>query len=72
MQDVFDRWQITPLTIVYEDFIARYEHTLRDVLAFLEAPDHQSLAIPAPSFAPIADDIAEQWYARYCAEHPLP
>jgi LPS sulfotransferase NodH len=72
IQEVFDRWHITPYTIVYEDFIARYEQTLRDVLAFLEVPSHESLAIPSPSFAPTADDIAEQWYARYCAERPLP
>jgi len=72
MQDVFDRWQITPFTIVYEDFIARYEQTLREVLAFLDVAAHESLAIPTPSFAPIADDIAERWYTRYCAEHALP
>jgi len=71
IQEVFDRWHITPYTIVYEDFIARYEQTLRDVLAFLKIPSHESLAIPSRSFAPTADDIAEQWYARYCAERPL-
>lgn len=72
MQEVFDRWHITPYTIVYEDFIARYEQTLREVLGFLDVASHELLAIPSPSFAPVADDIAERWYARYCAEHPLP
>jgi hypothetical protein len=36
--------------------------------AILDVPSHESLAIPSQSFAPTADDIAEQWYARYCAE----
>lgn len=61
-----------PHAIVYEDFIASYEQTLREVLAFLAVLSHESLAIPPPSFHPIADDIVERWYARYCTEHPLP
>jgi trehalose 2-sulfotransferase len=68
IQDVFDRWNLAPYTIVYEDFIARYADTVRDVLAFLGAP---AVAIPAPSYARLADDLSERWYRRYCDEHPI-
>ena len=53
------------MTIVYEDFIARYDDTVRDVLAFVGAP---AAPIPAPSYARLADDVSDRWYARYLAE----
>ena len=47
MQDQFDTWGVVPHTIVYEDFIASYESTVRDLLDFLHVPGRQGIPIPA-------------------------
>jgi trehalose 2-sulfotransferase len=65
MQEQFDRWGVVPYTIVYEDFIARYEATLRALLDHLAIPGRQGIAIRAPAFHPLADDVSEAWYQRY-------
>jgi LPS sulfotransferase NodH len=72
IQELFDRWHVVPYTIVYEDFVARYDETVKDVLAFLDVPAHQSVVVPRPAFAAASDDVSQRWYDRYCAEHPLP
>lgn len=56
---------IEPLRIVYEDFIADYEATIRRVLAYLDIPGHRSVAIPPPPIKKQADGINEEWLARY-------
>jgi LPS sulfotransferase NodH len=68
MQEQFDRWRLLPYTIVYEDLIARYEPTVRDLLEFLEIPGREDTAIPAPAFAQMADDISDAWCQRYRLE----
>jgi trehalose 2-sulfotransferase len=59
------RWNVAPFTIVYEDMIASYERTVRDVLDFVGVPGREGLAIPAPALARLADDLSEAWYQRY-------
>ncbi len=68
MQEVFDRWGVVPYTIVYEDFIASYEQTVRGLLDFLEIPGRESVAIPAPAFDRLADAASEAWYQRFRKE----
>jgi LPS sulfotransferase NodH len=68
IQEQFDRWGVVPYTVVYEDFIARYESTVRGVLDFLEVPHRVDVGIPAPAFAPLADDISEAWFQRFRRE----
>ncbi|RAP77421.1 Stf0 family sulfotransferase [Paenibacillus montanisoli] len=58
---------ITPMTIVYEDFIANYEDTVRDVLAYLEI-DSEGVQVAPPEFDRIADQVAEQWVQRFREE----
>ena len=72
IHDVLRRWDVQPHTMVYEDFIASYEDTVRGVLDLLEIPGARSLPVPAPSFARLADELSEQWYERYVAEHGRP
>jgi LPS sulfotransferase NodH len=68
IQARFDRWAIVPHTVVYEDFIASYEATLRTILDFLELPAPPPLHIPAPAFAPLADEVSETWTERFHRE----
>jgi LPS sulfotransferase NodH len=66
IQDLFDRWKIAPHSVFYEDLVADHERTVRGVLAFLELP--APMTIPAPAFAPVADEVSERWYQRFLAE----
>jgi trehalose 2-sulfotransferase len=68
MQEVFDRWNVVPYTIVYEDFIAAYEKTVRDAIDFLDVPDRETVAIRPPSFDRLADDVSDAWYERFRRE----
>lgn len=56
--------QIIPMTIVYEDFIERYEETVFEVLHFLNIST-DGVRVVAPFFDPIADEIAESWVQRF-------
>jgi len=64
MQEFFSDGKISPLTIVYEDFILNYEETIRLVLGYLGL-DHTSVEIPPPSLDPTADGISEEWAQRF-------
>ena len=68
IQEQFDRWGIVPLTVVYEDFVASFEPTVRGVLDFLHIPGRHDVAIPAPAFERLADDVSEDWYQRFRRE----
>lgn len=68
-QQFFQRNQIKPFTMVYEDFVDRYAETLRDILAYLGLswPDDQS--VPQAVIQRVSDEINEAWYAQYMSEH---
>jgi trehalose 2-sulfotransferase len=67
IQEFFAEGNIIPLTIVYEDFIQEYEKTVRKILEFLEL-DRMGIQIPAPSLAPTADHVSEEWVGRFREE----
>lgn len=66
IQAVFDRWSVTPHVVVYEDAVADFDTTMRGLLWFLDAP--AGTPVTEPAFARLADDLSEQWYARFLAE----
>ena len=63
-----DAWSLEPLTIVYEDLVARFEATVRSVLEFLRVPHAHAVTIRPPAFEALADEINEAWYERFLAE----
>jgi LPS sulfotransferase NodH len=65
IQDRFDRWSIVPHTVIYEDFIANYEVTVRGVLDYLQIPDRRGIPIPAPAYDALADEVSEAWTVRF-------
>jgi LPS sulfotransferase NodH len=67
IQEFFDEGNIVPLTIVYEDFVQRYEETIREILQYLQL-EHTLAEIPSPYFAQTADDISEKWTQRFRQE----
>jgi LPS sulfotransferase NodH len=66
-QEFFAEGSIVPLTIVYEDFILRYEETVYNVLHFLGL-EHVSVHVPPPSLDQTADEMTEQWVQRFRQE----
>ncbi|UVI29391.1 Stf0 family sulfotransferase [Paenibacillus spongiae] len=68
MAEFFAEERITPLTVVYEDFILDYEGTVRGLLKYLEIPEADNVTIAPPYYDGIADDIAEEWVQRYREE----
>jgi trehalose 2-sulfotransferase len=64
----FRECEVEPLTIVYEDFIGRYEETVREILRYLEVPEADTVAITEPRRDRQADDLSRVWTDRYRAE----
>ena len=70
-QDFFESGHIIPLTVVYEDFIADYEGTVKRILEFLEISYETSLLIAPPAYEKLADEISERWVQRYRREKQM-
>ena len=67
IQAFFDETGITPLTIVYEDFVADYRGTVERVLAYLGL-EFDSQTLLEPYYAPLADEVSETWVQRFREE----
>ncbi|WP_181186431.1 Stf0 family sulfotransferase [Orenia metallireducens] len=67
-QEFFSESNITPLTIVYEDFIDNYEETVIRILKFLEIANINQVKIAPPYFEKLADDLSEKWVQRFRKE----
>ena len=67
IQEFFAEGNITPVTIVYEDFILQYEETIRKMLEYFGG-DHASVEIHPPPLAQTADVISEEWVQRFRQE----
>ncbi len=68
IQEFFIEAGIVPLTIVYEDFVAEYEMTIRRVLDFLEIPGRETVVIPPLYYEKLADELSEEWVQRFRRE----
>ena len=53
---------VAPLTLAYEDIVLSPEGAFHLALDHLGLPH---LPLPAPQFAPIADELSEKWTQRY-------
>jgi LPS sulfotransferase NodH len=56
---------INPLTIVYEEFVSRYEATCRDVLQYLGVQPADEFRLPSPTLTQQRDVLTEEWVQRY-------
>ena len=65
IQELFSEGDIVPLTIVYEDFIADFEGTIRGTLDFLDVTVPERITIEPPFFTKLADDVSEEWVQRF-------
>jgi LPS sulfotransferase NodH len=56
---------INPLTIVYEEFVSRYEATCGDILRYLGVQPPDEFRLPSPTLTKQGDALTEQWVQRY-------
>jgi trehalose 2-sulfotransferase len=70
--ECFATWQITPLTVVYEDFIENYAGTVARILRYLAVSDPYVLDTTAITLAKQADSLSEAWVQQYREEKQKP
>jgi LPS sulfotransferase NodH len=66
----FRQHNISPLELIYEEFVPDLEGTVRRVLEFLGLPAG-NIKVPVPTLRKQADDHSGEWEARYrrmCAD----
>jgi len=63
-QRFFQERNISPYCLVYEEFIANYESTVRGVLEFLDVAGEKTF-IPPPRSLKQSDGISQEWENRY-------
>ena len=63
-QRFFQKHDIVPHCVIYEEFVADYESTVRGVLKFLNIHVEKML-IPAPATLKQSDALSEEWEERY-------
>jgi len=66
----FRRSDLAMLEVSYEDFIARYEHTVHDVLDFMDVEPPPGFRVEGPELRRQADDRTEELLARYLRARP--
>lgn len=64
-QRFFSENGIQPLVIIYEDFVSRYEETVREALKRLGVPGAEMVEVAPVSMKKQADEQSEQWVQRY-------
>lgn len=64
IQAYFSKYNIVPLTIVYEDFIRDYEATIQRIIDHLEIKD-QAAPLAPMFFQPTANQHSEDWVERF-------
>ncbi len=67
IQEFFTESGISPLNIVYEDFVMDHEGTIKSVLNYLGLPQAQ-IKTAAPFYEKLADEVSEDWVQRFRKE----
>jgi LPS sulfotransferase NodH len=67
-ESLFDRHEIEPHRVVYEDFVEAQEETVRAVLDGLGVDAPADLSLPSPVLDRQADERSDEWVERYLAE----
>jgi LPS sulfotransferase NodH len=69
---LFDRYEIAPHRVVYEELVEDRERIVRGVLGFIGVPLPAAVEVEQPSLERQADPISEEWIERYKHEKRLP
>jgi LPS sulfotransferase NodH len=63
----FKRSKIEPLTVVYEDFVANFDKTIRTTLSHIGVEVGADFEVPPMRLNKQADAVSDAWYAQYMA-----
>jgi trehalose 2-sulfotransferase len=66
--DFFAAAKIKPLTVVYEDIVADYENTIRDLLRHLGLHFRDHTLLPSPGLKKQANEESDLWVKRFYQE----
>jgi hypothetical protein len=61
----FARSKIKPLVLIYEDFVADYENTIRKICNHIGVDSHD-VPITPPVYQQLADSTSLEWEREYC------
>lgn len=62
---------IEPYTVVYEEFVSRYEETVLDLLRWMGIEPPAELGLARPRTVKLADDRTEEWVERFRELHAV-
>ena len=65
---VFDRYEIIPYRLTYEELAAAPAQKAREVLEFVGVELPEDFQVQAPAIERQADELSDEWVARYRAE----
>jgi len=61
----FEATEIEPFEVVYEEFLANYESTVREILSYLNIAAPADLSVLPPRLNKLADQVSHDWVSRY-------
>jgi LPS sulfotransferase NodH len=61
----FEKSGVRPVEVIYEDFAASYESTVRTVLRDLHLPSSECVRVASPRLQKQSDEVSEEWVERY-------
>ena len=61
----FKNYNIQPLRIVYEDFIADPKNTLFTIFSHIGITVPKNIVLPGPNMKKQSDELTEQWVKKY-------
>lgn len=64
-QEYFTRYNITPFTVIYEDFVPYYEKTALRIMDWLKISYPENLIFGERRLLKQADSVSEEWVQRY-------
>lgn len=64
-QAYFTRYNITPFTVIYEDFVPYYEETALRIMDWLKISYPEDLVFGERRLLKQADSVSEEWVQRY-------
>jgi len=68
----FQQAGVSPFLVVYEDFVANYHATIRDLLRFLGQNVPDGFRAPPTNYQRLADAVNDEWHARFLADGGTP
>ncbi len=66
-QEYFTQFNITPFTVIYEDFVPYYEETALRIMDWLKISYPEDLVFGERRLLKQADSVSEEWVERYRA-----